>query len=84
MAYNTKSLKRDQNGNPIPQYFDTNTDDYLPLTQKQLFEETRDLRGLSTDTKPTTGIPLYATFLELDTGKLYYWTGSVWGVFLGE
>jgi hypothetical protein len=27
--------------------------------------------GLSTDTKPTSGIPVGATYLEYDTGKLY-------------
>jgi hypothetical protein len=38
------------------------------------------LRGLSTDTKPTTGNTQYATFWEMDTGNMYYWSGTAWVV----
>ena len=31
------------------------------------------LRGLSTDTKPTEGIPNGSSFLEMDTGNVYMW-----------
>lgn len=34
--------------------------------------------GLSTDTKPTTGVSAGATFLEYDTGVLFSYTGSNW------
>jgi len=34
--------------------------------------------GLSTDTKPTTGIGTNAVFLERDTGMHYNWTGAAW------
>ena len=34
--------------------------------------------GLSTDTKPSDGIELNSLFLELDTGKVYYFDGSDW------
>lgn len=30
-----------------------------------------ELRGLSTDEKPTTGIDNGSTFIEIDTGKIY-------------
>lgn len=30
-----------------------------------------DLRGLSTEDKPTTNIPNGSTYTEIDTGKLY-------------
>lgn len=30
-----------------------------------------DLRGLSTDIKPTSDIPNGSTFLEMDTGNVY-------------
>lgn len=30
-----------------------------------------DIRGLSTDTKPTEGVPNGATFIEMDTSKGY-------------
>lgn len=33
-----------------------------------------DLRGLSTDTKPTDAyIPNGSSFLEMDTGDVYFW-----------
>lgn len=31
MAYNTRSIKRDVDGRPVPQYFNSTTDDYEPL-----------------------------------------------------
>ena len=34
--------------------------------------------GLSTDTKPSSGIPSGATFLEYDTGCLFSYTGLNW------
>ena len=34
--------------------------------------------GLSTDTKPSTDIPVGATFLEYNTGCLFSYTGSNW------
>ena len=41
-----------------------------------------DLKGLSTDTKPTemNGFPVgvNSLFLELDTGKFYYFDGEDW------
>ena len=37
-----------------------------------------ELKGLSTDTKPTDGIAPNALFLELDTGDFYYFDGTTW------
>ena len=40
-----------------------------------------DLRGLSTDTKPTDAfIPNGSSFLEMDTGDVYFWdsTAGTW------
>jgi hypothetical protein len=34
--------------------------------------------GLAADTKPTTGVPTGSTFLETDTGLIYYWNGTAW------
>ena len=34
--------------------------------------------GLSSDTKPTTGIPVGSTFTELDTGAKFVWEGDTW------
>lgn len=37
-----------------------------------------DIMGLSTDAKPTEKIGVNSLFLELDTGNIYYYTGSAW------
>ena len=37
-----------------------------------------DLKGLSTDIKPTEGIAINSIFLELDTGKFFLWNGTDW------
>lgn len=39
-----------------------------------------ELYGLSTDTKPTTGVMNGSSFVEMDTGKLYFFdaAGSEW------
>ena len=42
-----------------------------------------ELKGLSTDSKPTTtfsgaNVGVNSLFFELDTGDLYYFTGSAW------
>lgn len=39
--------------------------------------------GLSTDTKPTAGIPLASRFLETDSGTEYVWNGSAWVAIAG-
>lgn len=36
-----------------------------------------DLRGKSTDEKPTN-VPVNTIFFELDTGNFYYFDGEVW------
>lgn len=37
---------------------------------------TYDIRGLSTDSKPTTDIPNGSTFIEINTGKVYMFNGA--------
>ena len=39
---------------------------------------TEEYRGLSTDTKPTETAEVNSLFLELDTGKFYYFDGTTW------
>lgn len=34
--------------------------------------------GLSTDTKPTSGVPIGATYFECNTGYLYIYNGYAW------
>lgn len=47
----------------------------IRITQERLFTEDGkrycELAGLSTDSKPTTGIITGSMFLEVDTGKAY-------------
>jgi len=35
-----------------------------------------DIRGLSTDSKPTENIPNGSTFIEINTGKVYMFNGA--------
>ena len=35
-----------------------------------------DIRGLSTDSKPTTDILNGSTFIEMDTGKVFMFNGA--------
>lgn len=37
-----------------------------------------ELKGLSTDTKPTENIAVNSLFFELDTGDFYYFNGTAW------
>ena len=39
--------------------------------------DSRDLRGVSTDTKPTD-VEINTVFVELDTGDAYYFDGTTW------
>jgi hypothetical protein len=39
--------------------------------------------GLSSDTKPTTGVVAGATFVETDTGYRWVYDGSAWSLTFG-
>ena len=41
-------------------------------------EPLMEFLGLSTDSKPTEGIPTNSIFFELNTGDMYYYTGAAW------
>lgn len=45
---------------------------------------TANLKGESTDVKPTVDIAYNTLFLELDTEELYYWDGTDWKVVGGN
>lgn len=38
----------------------------------------KELKGLSTDTKPTENVAVNSLFWELDTGDFYYFNGETW------
>ena len=40
--------------------------------------DVKEYRGLSTDTKPTAGVPKYSTFVEMDTNNIFYFDGTGW------
>ena len=56
-------------------------------SQKNIYFEQDDryieARGLSTDNKPTTGIANGSIFIEMDTGKVYFYdkTNTTWREF---
>ena len=39
---------------------------------------TANMNGLSTDSKPTTGVDINTIFRELNTNKYYYFDGTTW------
>lgn len=39
-----------------------------------------ELYGLSTDTKPTTGVKVGTSFFEIDTATVYMYNGTSWVV----
>lgn len=72
MPYNTRKLKVDSYGSPVPQKFNPVIDDYEVLTEMNYY-------GYSTESKPTN-VPKNATFYEYDTGDAYIFTGVTWVV----
>lgn len=50
------------------------------MITRNTYEYPEDLsyEGLSTDQKPLTGVATNSLFLELDTGKFYYFNGTAW------
>ena len=47
---------------------------------KDQFIPKQEYVGLSTDTKPTSGVDKYSLFLELDKGDFYYFDGTDWQI----
>lgn len=50
------------------------------MTARLVVEPIKDFIGLSTDVKPTQGVPTGSTFYETDTKAYYLWDGSSWGL----
>jgi hypothetical protein len=44
----------------------------------QVSSPPKELFGLSTDTKPTTNVPVGSIFWETDTKKKYLFSGTEW------
>lgn len=40
--------------------------------------------GTTTDQKPLAGVPTQSLFFEVDTGRIYKFTGGVWSIFSGD
>jgi hypothetical protein len=47
----------------------------------QLTGSNMEYYGKSTDTKPTAGVKIGSTFLEIDTKQVYIFDGTNWVVF---
>lgn len=94
MPTNSIAIKKDVDGKPIPQHYDENTGQFevtkgedgalkVMLNQdvaQAVYEAIRkdDIRGLSTDSKPVTGVNVGATFFEIDTQNVYMYDGTIW------
>jgi len=74
MSYKTEEILRDAKGNPIPQYYSTDTERFEPLTDEILL--TNSIVGYSTDKKPNG--KKGDSFIELDTTDVYFHDGGVW------
>lgn len=70
MSYNQKKMLEDVAGDLIPQMFEPSIDEFVPLEKMEYY-------GRSTDSKPSN-VAKGASFLELDTGKLYFYDGNDW------
>jgi hypothetical protein len=65
---------------PTPQYYNPVSDAWEKaegMDGAVFGNDIFDIRGKSTDTKPTDR-PVGATFFEEDTGDLYSWNGTTW------
>ncbi len=49
----------------------------------KLITTIRRFIGTSTDTKPTTGVPIGSTFYETDTARNYIYDGTNWEIRVG-
>ena len=89
MAYNTISITKDVNGKPVPQIYNTDTDNYEVLEGKygasKSVELNRDgsdkpmtLYLKSSETKPTSGRIKGDTVFVIDTGDVHMWDGNKW------
>lgn len=72
MAYNTKSIVKDVNQKPIPQYYNPATDSYEVLqgkngANKVLATDERDLRGMAANKPAPNTVPIGATYWSVDT-----------------
>lgn len=56
--------------------------DFATQTTLNAIKSVMDMsrKGVSTDTKPTTGVATNTTFWEMDTGNMYYYNGTSWVV----
>ena len=48
----------------------------------RLIATTKNFIGLSTDAKPTVGVPMGSTFLESDTSDTYIYNAAGWSFLL--
>ncbi len=80
-----KSILRDANGNPIPQIWDTVTEEFIAYTgEVKQIGSIPDYIWLDGDTEPDPGDDDYtrATGVEIDPAThemtVKYWTGAAW------
>jgi hypothetical protein len=69
--YNEASVLRDQDGNPIPQYYDTVNSVFKPLTEGTIF-------GAGDVNRPASGEYSGQIFFSIATQRIWLWDGSDW------
>lgn len=67
---------------PVPQYWNPDTGAYEKIHGKNggaNYVDAMEIRGLSSDVKPTTDVYVGTMFIEVDTGDVYvFMGGSTW------
>ena len=71
MAYNNQAIKRDINGNPIPQMWNDATGQFEVLSKTEFY-------GLSTEAKPASDMIKGNSYFEIDTSKVFIYDGTKW------
>lgn len=70
MSYKGQVIKRDSNGDPVPQEFNAQTGKFEVLKAT--------IYGKSTESKPTEEIDKGTTYFEIDTSSAFIYDGTKW------
>jgi len=71
--YDETSILRDQDGNPIPQYYDTVNSVFEPLTEGAVF-------GAADANRPVAGEYMGQVYFSIETQSIWIWDETDWVV----
>ncbi len=70
-GYDETGILRDQDGNPIPQYYDSIAKVFKPLVEFMVY-------GAGDANRPATGSYTGHGYMSVETGRIWLWSGSGW------